>query len=117
MWRVVLCLFLLEGCAFAQGADAPVKLSSGVVAGNLLSKPAPPNLCSFHANGAWIARVAIDENGNVVDAEMVNRREGDAVYVAWVRQFRYKYFQQGGRPIRVTSTVTVNVSCERGTSR
>jgi protein TonB len=92
--------------------DGAVKVSAGVMAGQVLSKPDPVYpLTAKRAgiSGAVVLAVRIDKNGRVARATAISGPEPlrDSALAA-VRRWTYKPFLLNGAPQTVASTVTVN---------
>jgi protein TonB len=86
-------------------------VSSGVMAGNLVSAPLPdyPMLAKLaHVHGKVILQAVIGKDGSVSAAKVIsgNRLLRGAAVDA-VRQWRYKPYQLQGKPVDVSTIVTV----------
>ncbi len=101
----------------AQASPARVRVSSGVMAGHLLSKVDPvypANAKAEHIAGAVVLHAIISEDGMVKDLSVISGPEKlrqsslDAV-----RQWIYKPFQLQGKPVEVDTTVTIMFSLSK----
>jgi protein TonB len=90
----------------------PVRVSSGVVAGNAISQPKPvypPIARAAHVSGAVVLHAIIDKGGTIKDLtvisgpEMLRSSALDAV-----RNWKYKPYVLNGDPTEVETTITVN---------
>ena len=91
---------------------APLKISSGVLAGKLLFKVDPeyPRLAQIaRVSGRVILEATIDEEGNVAGIKVLSGHVllNDAAVDA-VKQWKYSPTILNGEPIRVMATVMVN---------
>jgi protein TonB len=90
----------------------PVRVSSGVVAGNAISQPKPiypPIARAAHVSGAVVLHAIISKEGTIKNLEVVSGPEmlKNAALEA-VRNWRYKPYILNGDPTEVETTITVN---------
>jgi len=87
-------------------------VSSGVMAGNLISAPPPeyPKFASFaHIEGQVILQAVVSRNGTVTAIHVLSGHHllrGAAI--AAVRRWRYRPYVLSGKPTDVATIVTVN---------
>ncbi len=90
--------------------DGGVRVSAGVMAGLNTFKPDPDPLIArrMHLSGAVVLAVRIDPEGNVVKVTPVSGPEPlrDPAMAA-VRRWTYKPYLLNGKPVVVSTTVTV----------
>jgi len=92
----------------------PVKISSGVAAGSIITKTQPtyPAIAkAAHVSGAVVLHAIISKTGTITSLQVVSGPEmlrGSAVDA--VRSWRYKPYLLNGDPTEVDTTVTVNFS-------
>jgi protein TonB len=90
----------------------PVRVSSGVVAGNLLSqtKPIyPPIAKAAHVSGAVVLHAIISKTGAIQNLTVISGPEMlRASALDAVRQWKYKPYILNGDPTEVETTITVN---------
>ena len=88
-----------------------VDVSSGMMAGNLISAPMPdyPTLARFtHVSGEVVIQAVIAKNGSVLATHVLrgNRLLRGAAQDA-VRRWRYRPYMMEGHPVEVSTIVTV----------
>lgn len=91
----------------------PTKVSSGVIAGLVLSQPRPvypPRAKELHITGAVVLYERIGRDGLVHSLKLLNAPDPDLAIsaIAAVRQWRYKPYLLNGQPTEVESTVTLH---------
>jgi protein TonB len=90
----------------------PARVSSGVMAGQLLSqtKPTyPPIARAAHVAGAVVLHAMISKTGTVTNLQVISGPEMlRANALDAVRSWRYKPYLLNGEPTEVETTVTVN---------
>jgi periplasmic protein TonB len=95
-----------------QRQNDPIKLSSGVLAGKAISKPAPayPTIAkTAHIQGPVSVQVLIDEQGRVISAKatsgpaLLQNAAAQAAY-----QARFTPTLLSGQPVKVTGVITYN---------
>jgi protein TonB len=90
----------------------PVRVSSGTVAGMILSRPDPvypPIAKAAHVQGAVILHAIISKQGTIENLQVVSgppMLTGSAMDA--VRRWRYKPYLLNGEPTEVDTTITVN---------
>jgi protein TonB len=93
-------------------SDKPVALSSSIIAGKTLAKPAPPYPAIAKAagvQGAVAVQILVDERGHVVSAKatsgnpLLQRAAVEAAYKAL-----FSPTVLGGQPVKVTGSITYN---------
>jgi TonB family protein len=101
---------ILAGVAPAPGG--PVRLSSGVVAGMILTKVDPvypPEAKEKHVQGAVILHAIISKQGTMENLSVIS---GNGMLVASamdaVRQWTYRPYLLNGQPVEVETSITVN---------
>ena len=92
----------------------PVRLSSGVVAGMAIDKPAPvyPAIAkAAHVQGAVILHAIISKQGTIENVSVIS---GNGMLVSAARdavmRWRYKPYILDGEPAEVETSITVNFS-------
>jgi TonB family protein len=95
-------------------SDRPVDVSSGVMAGNLLSAPKPsyPKLATLtRTQGSVVMQAVISKEGAVEELHVIkgHRLLRGAAKNA-VRNWRYRPYKVGGVPVEVATTVSVDFS-------
>jgi protein TonB len=99
-----------------QRPDGPLHLSTGVLTGKAIHKPAPPypNIAKQAGiRGAVAVQVLIDEQGRVLSAKATSGHpllQGAAVQAAY--QARFSPTLLGGQPVKVTGIITYNFVLE-----
>ena len=90
----------------------PVQVSSGTVAGMIISKPEPvyPQIAkSAHVQGAVILHAIISKEGTIENLSVIS---GNAMLVNAARdavsRWRYKPYLLNGEPVEVETSITVN---------
>ena len=96
--------------AATQGEDAGVRVSQGVMAGLLTSKPDPDQLVArrMHLSGTVVMAVRVDKDGRVAKATAISGPEPlrDPALEA-VRRWTYKPYLLNGQAVAVATTVTI----------
>lgn len=90
-----------------------VKVSSGMVAGNIISKPQPiypESAKQRHISGAVIMHAIIGTDGHIHSLNLVSAPDPDLAIsaIAAVRKWTYKPYMLQGVPVDVETTITVN---------
>jgi len=92
--------------------EGALRVSSGTMQANLISKPDPiyPDIAkAAHVQGAVTFHAIVSKTGAV---EALNVIDGPAMLgqssMEAVRQWKYKPFLLNGEPVRVETTITVN---------
>jgi protein TonB len=90
----------------------PVKVSSGTVAGMIISKPEPvyPAIAkAAHVQGAVILHAIISKDGTIENLSVIS---GNGMLVNAARdavsRWRYKPYLLNGEPVEVETSITVN---------
>jgi protein TonB len=90
----------------------PVRVSSGVVAGNAISQPKPvypPIARAAHVSGAVVLHAIINKAGSIERLEVISGPEMlRASALDAVRNWKYKPYVLNGDPTEVETTITVN---------
>ena len=97
------------------GSEAhPLRVSGGVMAGQILSRQIPqvPNeVLKEHPSGTPVIAIVVDPTGRVVKASVVSGAEVlRPYYLDAVRHWTYKPFLLDGRPVFVATTVILHIS-------
>jgi protein TonB len=109
---VVLCLGIFAG-AWGQDVSAKVvRVSGGVMAGQVMTKVDPvypPEAREQKISGAVVLRAVIGEDGSVQNLSVVSGPKilQEAALDA-VRQWTYKAYLLNGNSVAVETTITVN---------
>jgi TonB family protein len=90
----------------------PVRVSAGVIAGQIVSKVAPlypAEARKAHISGTVIIRALISKDGEIIKAEVISGPDllRDAALDA-VKQWKYKPYLLKGKPVEVDTQITVN---------
>ncbi len=92
----------------------PIRLSSGVAAGQLLNKTAPvyPAIAkAAHVSGTVLLHAVISKTGNIESLQVVSGPEMlRSAATQAVQQWKYKPYLLNGEPTEVDTTVQVNFS-------
>lgn len=108
----IACGLILQSSA-AQSSQPPVRLSSGVMFGQLIHKVLPQyprEARDAHVSGSVVLHVIIGEDGHVHDITVVSGPQMlRKAYVDAVSQWVYKPFLLNGKPVPVDTTITVNI--------
>jgi len=95
-----------------EAAVKPVRVSAGVISGNLLNKVTPPypNIAKVaHVQGAVVLQAKISKQGTIEDLRLVS---GPPMLVQSameaVRQWKYRPYLLNGEPVEVDTQITVN---------
>jgi protein TonB len=90
----------------------PIRVSSGVVAGNAISQPKPiypPIAKAAHVSGAVVLHAIISKSGSVQNLQVVSGPEMlRAAALDAVRNWKYKPYVLNGEATEVETTITVN---------
>jgi len=106
--------------AAAASADAPqtIRVSGGVMAGNLLTKvmPAcPSEAIEQHVSCSAVLHVIIGADGRVMSAAAISGAEMvRSALIDAVKQWTYKPYQLNGNPVAVDTTVTIHIQQNGG---
>jgi len=112
---LVLSLALGVAC-FAQEptVHAPVRISSGVMAGNLLTKVVPvfpEEAKRQRVNGMVVLHAIIGTDGLVKDLRVVSGPKLlQASYLDAVKQWTYKPYLLNGVPVEVETTIALHIN-------
>jgi protein TonB len=94
--------------------SGPIRISGGVVSGNILEKTQPvypPIAKQAHVQGAVVLHAIIGKDGRIKNLNVIS---GNAMLtqaaVDAVSNWRYKPYLLNGEPTEVDTTVTVNFS-------
>lgn len=102
----------LAGPVWAQTSEAPVRVSGGVMAGQLLEHANPVYPAAARAagvSGAVSLRAIIDESGRVATITVISGPEMlQEAAVDAVRSWVYKPYLLNGKATRVDAVITVN---------
>ena len=96
----------------APKPTGPQRVSSGTMAGMLISRPDPvypPIAKAAHVQGAVILHAMISKTGTIEDLKVVSGPQmlsGAAVDA--VKRWKYKPYLLNGEPTEVDTTITVN---------
>ena len=98
---------------FEKINDTPASVGSGVMAGRLLSQPAPvyPEDAKMrHATGTVLLRARIGRDGQIHLLRIVSAPDPDLAIaaIAAVRQWTYKPYTLNGTTVEVDTQITVN---------
>jgi protein TonB len=103
---------LVEIASSSAIQSRPVNVSSNVMAGNLLSAPAPryPVLAKVvHLQGQVVVEAVVDRNGNVSRARVLSgHRLLRGATVDEVLSRRYRPYLVHGQPVEVSTTITLD---------
>jgi protein TonB len=98
--------------ALATTPHGPVKVSSGTIAGTIISKPEPvyPAIAkAAHAQGAVVLHAIISKEGMIENLSVIS---GNGMLVNAARdavsRWRYRPYLINGAPVEVETTITVN---------
>jgi protein TonB len=103
-----------SGSSDVSQASPPARISGGVMAGNVLTKgmqPVIPKIPSgIRVSGTVVMHVIIGTDGLVKSVEPLSGAEilRQPVMDA-VKQWTYKPYLLNGRPVEVSTTVTINI--------
>jgi len=100
------------------GDSAPVKVSSGAVAGMALNQPAPiypQSAKENHVSGVVVLHALIGTDGHIHRLTVLSSPDPDLAIAALaaVRQWVYKPYQLFGAPTEVETTINVNFTFGR----
>ena len=98
---------------FEKVDDSPASVGSGVMAGRLLSQPAPiyPTAAKMrHATGTVLLRARIGRDGQIHLLRIASAPDPDLAIaaIAAVRQWTYKPYTLNGTTVEVDTQITVN---------
>lgn len=86
-----------------------VRVSGGVMAGQIIKRVPPDYPASLDAEGAVVLHAIIDTDGKVMQLSVISGPEPLApLAVNAVRQWEYKPYLLNGEPVRVDTTIVVN---------
>jgi TonB family protein len=116
-WLLLPALVLVSGVGSSQlvsrAVDVPLRVSSGVMAGRLISQPmpvVPEEARRAHVSGSPVLRVIVDRTGHVESVTVISGPEMlRAAWVDAVRRWVYKPYLVDGVAVRVETTVTINM--------
>jgi len=104
--------YVTVGPSSVTPSGAPLHISSGVLAGNLLApiRPEYPQIAKItHTEGTVVVDAIISRTGDIESARVVS---GPTMLqnaaLAAVRQARYRPFLLNGQPTEVQTTITIN---------
>jgi TonB family protein len=105
----------VSGPAGAEQAAAPVRISAGMIAKEIISQPVPVYPTTAKADkiqGAVVLRVIINKEGVPTEVQVYKgvREDLDQSAVTAVKQWRWKPYLLNGEKTAVQSTVTVHYS-------
>jgi protein TonB len=90
----------------------PQRVSSGTMAGQLISRPDPiypPIAKAAHVSGAVVLRAIISKTGTIENLQVVSGPEMlRASAIDAVKRWKYKPYLLNNEPTEVDTTVTVN---------
>lgn len=99
-----------------QQPNGPIRVSSGILAGQIVSKVAPvyPQEAKDQGiQGTVVLHAIIDKDGTVKELAVVSGPEQlQASAIEAVRQWVYKPYLLNGEPVEVDTAITVNYSLE-----
>ena len=102
----------------AEAPSGPIRVSGGVMAGNILSMVSPifpQDGCAAHASGAVVMGMVIGKEGRVKSAEALS---GHPIlrqpYLEAARQYTFKPYLLNGQPVEVQTTLVINPSINCG---
>ena len=94
-------------------ASKPLRVSGGIVAGQILTKAIPvfpPKTNCLRVNGAVVMHAIIGKDGDVKSVEAVYGADVmRQPNVDAVKQWQYRPFQWHGQPVEVETTITTHV--------
>jgi TonB family protein len=104
--------FTPEAAVKEQGPEL-VRVSNGIMAANLLTKPDPiypESAKANHVSGTVIMRAVIASDGRIHLLKLVSTPDPDLAIaaIAAVRRWTYKPYVLNGMPVSVDTTITVN---------
>lgn len=104
----------------AQEANGPIRVGSGVMAGQIVSKVNPVYPVEAKEQGiqgAVVLHAIIDKDGTVKELAVVSGPpELQASAIDAVKQWVYKPFLLNGNPVEVNTTITVNYSLDNSSA-
>ncbi len=93
--------------------DNPVRVSSGVIAGNLENRVLPvyPEIAKQdHVSGGVVMKALIDDQGNVAELSVISGAKVlQQPYMDAVRQWKYKPYLLNEKPVFVLTVITINI--------
>ena len=96
----------------APASSAPIPVSSGVSAGNLIAPihPEYPQIAKItHIEGTVVIDAIISRSGSIESARVLSGPPMlQSAALAAVRQARYRPFLLNGQPTEVQTTITIN---------
>jgi TonB family protein len=100
-------------------SSGPERVSAGVLAGNLISRPDPvypEEAKAAHVEGAVILRAVISKDGSIKTLTYISGPPQLVVSaIDAVEKWKYKPYLLNGEPTEVVTTITVNYSFEGST--
>ena len=100
------------GSPAARASSAPIPVSSGVSAGNLIAPihPEYPQIAKItHTEGTVVIDAVISRSGSIESAHVLSGPPMlQSAALAAVRQARYRPFLLNGQPTEVQTTITIN---------
>ena len=101
-----------EATATRATPDHPIRISGGVMAGQVLTRinPVyPPKAKEKRIEGSVVLAARIGRDGRVADLQVVSGVPMlSAAAMDAVRQWTYKVYRLNGAPVEVNTTVTLN---------
>jgi protein TonB len=96
----------------APKPTGPTRVSSGTMAGSLISRPDPvypPIAKAAHVQGAVVLHAMISKQGTIEDLKVISGPPMlTASAIDAVKRWRYKPYLLNGDPTEVDTTITVN---------
>jgi protein TonB len=94
--------------------DRPIRISAGVLSGNLVHKEEPvypEEARTDKVTGVIVMAATVDDQGKVANLSVVSGPELlRAAALTAARQWKYRPYLLNGRPVFVLSTITINFS-------
>ncbi len=104
---------LILQCAPAQSSQPPVRLSSGVMFGQLIHQVLPQyprEAWEAHVSGSVVLHFIIGEDGHVHDITVVSGPQMlRQAYIDAVSQWVYKPYLLNGKPVPVDTTIMMSI--------
>jgi TonB family protein len=105
--------------ARVESPTAPARVSSGTLAGNLISRPDPvypDEAKAAHVEGAVVLRAVISKEGSIKKLTYISGPPPLVVSaIDAVEKWKYKPYLLNGEPTEVETTITVNYTFEGST--
>lgn len=109
--KIAALTFALAFTASAQEPSQPVRVSSGVMAGQLLHRVMPQypeEAKRAHVSGSVVMHVIIGEDGTVKEITPVSGPQMlRKPYMDAMRQWVYRPYLLNGKPVPVDTTITL----------